>query len=104
MSGKYVFIFTGGGDDSSGDLDDEVMAAWMAWFARLGKAVVDIGNPFGSSAVVRHDGTVDDHAPSNLTGYAIVSAPSLSGALDMARGCPVLRGGGAVEVYEASDV
>jgi len=36
-----------------------------------------------------------------LTGYSIVSADSLDSAVELAKGCPVLEIGGAVDVYEA---
>jgi hypothetical protein len=35
-----------------------------------------------------------------LTGYSIVSADSLDAAVELAKGCPVLGIGGAVDVYE----
>jgi hypothetical protein len=36
-----------------------------------------------------------------LTGYSIVSADSLDSGVELAKGCPVLEIGGAVDVYEA---
>ncbi len=36
-----------------------------------------------------------------LSGYSIVSADSLDSAVELAKGCPVLEIGGAVDVYEA---
>jgi hypothetical protein len=36
-----------------------------------------------------------------LTGYSIIEADSLSAAAKSAKGCPVLSGGGSIEVYEA---
>jgi len=35
-----------------------------------------------------------------LGGYAVVRAPSLAAAVDLARGCPILGQGAAVEVGE----
>jgi hypothetical protein len=59
-----------------------------------------MGTPFGSSATVSSGGIADGGA-ARAGGYSIVSADSLSDATAMAKGCPVIAGGGAVEVYEA---
>ena len=92
--GKYVLAYKGGGMPESEEEQKQVMDAWMAWFGGLGDAVVDIGNPFGPSAAVGADST------SGLTGYSIVNAASMDDALGKAGGCPILDGGGSVEVYE----
>ena len=39
-----------------------------------------------------------------LTGYSIISAANLDEAITLAQGCPVLEGGGSVEVAEAVDM
>jgi hypothetical protein len=36
-----------------------------------------------------------------MGGYSVISANSLADAAGKAKGCPVLAGGGTVEVYEA---
>lgn len=101
---NYVLVFKGGGIPETEEQQQQVMAAWGAWFGALGSAVVDGGNPFGGSMSVAADGTVSDGAVSALTGYAILAADSLAAATDMAKGCPILADGGAIEVYETFDV
>jgi hypothetical protein len=44
---------------------------------------------------------VKSGAAGAIGGYSIISANSLSDAAGKAKGCPVLSGGGTVEVYEA---
>jgi YCII-related domain len=78
----------------------QAMQAWGAWFGTLGAAVTDMGNPFSNSATVGPNGTADGGA-SQVGGYSIVEAGSLSEATAKTAGCPVLQNGGAVEVYEA---
>lgn len=101
--GKYVLAYTGGG--SMGETEEEqkeAMDHWMSWFGSLGEAVVDAGAPFGPSATVSpEEGEVDEPAATGLSGYSIITADSLEDAVGKARGCPVLAGGGGVEVYEA---
>ncbi len=38
------------------------------------------------------------------TGYSIFKADSLNAAVAMAKGCPVLQGGGQISVYETFNV
>jgi hypothetical protein len=102
--GSYVLVFKGGGVPDSQDEQEAVMAAWGAWYAELGAAVTDGGNPFGPSKALSSDGTVTDGGPSGLTGYTILQADSLAAATEMAKGCPVLASGGTLEVYETFEV
>jgi hypothetical protein len=98
---NYLLAYRGGGDMPATDEErDAAMAAWGAWFGALGEAVVDGGNPFSVSASVSAGGSVSDAAGSGLTGYSVLQADSLAAATEMAKGCPVLSGGGSVDVYE----
>lgn len=96
---KFVFFYTGGQMAGTPAEQEQVMQAWGAWFGALGDAVADPGAPFGNSATVGSGGIADAGA-SGGGGYSIVSADSLSDATALAKGCPVLAGGGTVEVYE----
>ncbi len=101
---NYVLVYTGGSMPQTDAERAAVLAAWGAWYGGLGQAIVDGGNPFGPSQAVAADGTVSDGAPSGLTGYTILTADSLAAAAELAKGCPVLTGGGSVEVYETFQV
>jgi hypothetical protein len=35
-----------------------------------------------------------------VSGYTIIAAESLDGAIEMAKGCPILEGGGSIEICE----
>ena len=98
---KFVLAYRGGSAPESEAEQEEVMQAWMGWFGRLGAAVVDGGNPFGPSMTRTGDGEPTEGAPSELTGYSILEAADLKAAAEMAGGCPILSGGGSVDVYEA---
>jgi hypothetical protein len=102
--GKYAFAYRGGaGMAASPEEQQKSMAAWMAWFEKLGSAVVDGGAPFGASAAVSSSGKKGD-AGSGLGGYSVVNAASLDEAATFAKGCPILSEGGTVDVYECIDV
>jgi hypothetical protein len=102
--GKYVLAYLGGGMGESESEQQEAMTASMNWFGSLGEAVVDGGNPFGPASTINSDGKVTDGGGSSLTGYSIISADTLAEACDKAKGCPVLSGGGSIEVYEAMPI
>jgi hypothetical protein len=100
--GEYVFAYSGGkGVSEDEDERNAQYAQWGKWFQELGSAVVDGGPAMGSAKTVDPDGTVSDGGSRALSGYSVVSADSLDEAVELARGCPVLEIGGAVDVYEA---
>jgi hypothetical protein len=99
---NYVFAYSGGNGMAADEAARNAqLAKWGQWFGELGSAVVDGGAPTGTAKTVGPGGSVSDGGSRALTGYSIVSADSLDSAVDLAKGCPVLEGGGAVDVYEA---
>ncbi len=98
---NFVLAYRGGSVPETEADQKAVMEAWMGWFGSLGDAVVDGGAPFGPSMTRSGDGGPSDGAPSELTGYSILSASSLAEATELAAGCPILGSGGSVDVYES---
>lgn len=96
---KYVLLYRGGGMPQNQEETDRVMAAWGDWFGKLGPAVADPGNPSTTSKTISTDGSVSAGSAS-ISGYSIISAGSLDEAVDLAKSCPVLAGGSAIEVVE----
>ena len=83
----------------------KVMAAWGAWMEGLGSALTDQGNPFGNSTTINADGSTTAGGGSNpASGYTTIEADSLDAAVVLAKDCPILDGGGSVEVAEALDM
>ena len=81
---KYLFVYHGGKKPDSDDEYKQVMDDWGAWFAGMGAAVVDGGNP--------------------ASGYSLIEADSDDDAIAKAKGCPILKSGGSVELAEAFDM
>jgi hypothetical protein len=96
---NYVLVYHGGGMPESAEEGAKVMAAWTSWFATLGDALVDGGNPASHTKTIKADGSVADD-PSGPSGYSIIKADSLDAAVGLARGCPVLHGGASIQVVE----
>ena len=102
---NYMFAYSGGNGVAADEAErDAQMAKWGQWFGQLGSAVVDGGAPTGTAKTVGTGGSVSDGGSRGLTGYSVVSAESLDAAVELAKGCPVLEVGGAVDVYEAIEI
>lgn len=99
---NYVFAYSGGKGVAADEAERNAQyAKWGQWFGELGSAVVDGGAAMGTAKTVGPGGSVSDGGSLGLTGYSIVSADSLDAAVELAKGCPVVEIGGAVDVYEA---
>ncbi len=103
---KFLLLYTGGSMPKSEAEQAKVMQDWADWYAGLGSAVADPGNPIGPvSKKIASNGAVSDGSVDPLvTGYTILSADSLDEAVKMAGKCPVLEGGSEISVFESFDV
>ena len=99
---NFLLLYTGGGMPATSAEQAAVMKEWQAWFGKIGSAMVDGGNPFTPMAkTIGGDGKVSDGAVGTMaTGYSVIKADSLAAAVEMAKGCPVLKGGAKISVYE----
>ena len=99
---KYLLVFYGGGMPEGAAAQARVMKQWETWFRKLGPAMVDGGNPMsGAVTKIRADGASSKGAiGKRATGYSIIEAPSLDKATRFAKGCPILKSGGEIAVYE----
>jgi hypothetical protein len=102
---KYLLVYHGGGMPETPEEQASVMEAWGAWMGALGDRLVDAGNPIGATKSVAPKGAVSDGGgPNPASGYSIITADDMDGAVDAAKACPVLLSGGTVEVAETFDV
>lgn len=98
---KFLFSYHGGKQPESPEEGAKVMEAWTAWFAKMGDAVVDGGNPVGQSWTVKQ-GKVEETGGANpVSGYTIIQAPDMVKAVNYAKSCPMVTdASGSVEVAE----
>ncbi len=102
---NYLLAYHGGGMPETEEEGAAVMAAWEAWYGKLGAAIVDGGAPTGQAKTVAADGTVSDGGGANpVSGYTVISAGDFDAATALAKGCPILAEGGSVEVAETVDM
>ena len=80
------------------------LKTWLEWIAGLEATgrLKDRGQPLGMSGKVVTNKTVTDgpfvEVKDILLGFIIVTARDLDDAAEVAKGCPIAIGGGAVEV------
>ena len=100
---NYILLYSGGSMPESEAEQKMILNDWNAWFAKLGSAVVDQGNPFTPMVKnIASDGRVSDGPDGMMmaSGYSIIKADSLDSAVAMARGCPVPKSGAKISVFE----
>jgi hypothetical protein len=100
---NYIFAYHGGKKPETPEEGQKEMERWGAWFAQMGDAVVNPGNPVGQSWTVSKSGISHDGGANPLSGFTVVKAASLEAAADMAKGCPIMSSG-TVEVAELMEM
>jgi hypothetical protein len=101
MANNYLLVYHGGQMPDTPEEGAKVMETWNAWFASLGDAVVDGGNPVVQVRTIGNNGTVSSGALNPASGYSVIKADNLDAAVALAKGCPILNGGlGSIEVGE----
>jgi hypothetical protein len=98
---NYVLAYRGGKMPESETEKQGGLAKWGEWYGQLGANAIDVGAPFGPSKSVDPTGATTDGAPSQLSGYSVISADTIDGAVAAAKMCPILEIGGSVDVYES---
>jgi hypothetical protein len=102
MANNYLLLYSGGTMPQTEAEQKAVLKEWETWFAKLGGALVDGGNPFTANAkTISKGGKISNGSGGPMpSGYSILKANSLDEAVGMAKGCPVLKDGAEVMVFE----
>jgi hypothetical protein len=95
MSKKFLFLYTGGNPPKNEAEGKAVMAAWMAYYGKIGPSIVDGGAPFASETKL-----VGKASHANGKGYTIVQANSFDDAVKLTDGHPHVAHGGGIEIFE----
>jgi len=80
----------------------QAMAAFMAWAASAGEALVDPGAPLGPARTVSAGSVTDGPADGPVSGYSILDAPDLDSAVALVSGHPFMSRGGSLQVSTAA--
>ena len=111
---KYMFVYRGGHDNmehASPEQMQQVMQMWMDWIQGgvESRWMLDGGDALKpNGAVVNADLSVTDgpfaESKELVGGYSMVEAPDLAAAIELAKGSPMPKSGGTVEVRELANV
>jgi hypothetical protein len=96
---KYLFVVYGSTAESERDRAAG-MAEMAGWYKSLGSALLDPGAPFTRSKTVSQNGLENGANGLNASGYNMVQAASLDEATALAKGCPLLKHGRRITVFE----
>lgn len=101
---EFILAYHGGKKPESPEEGEKEMGLWRAWMGEIGDKLVNPGAPLGMSKTVSNDGVTDDGGSNPISGYSIVKVADMDAALAIAKGCPILRSGGSVEVAEVYEM
>jgi len=99
---NFLLLYSGGRMPESEAEQKAILKEWETWYGKVGKGVVDQGNPFLPKAKsITSSGKVSDSPVGSMaSGYSIIKADSLDAATTLASSCPVLKVGASISVYE----
>jgi hypothetical protein len=103
---EFTYLFRGGFVSASPEQMQRTMEKWVAWMKDLAAKghIRDPGHPLeGTGKVVKGKQKIVNDGPYAETkdlvnGYMLIEATDLLHAVEIAKGCPNLEGGGSVEV------
>lgn len=97
---QYIITYLGTPKSSSPEEDQQHMSKYRNWLASLGDSAVSPANPLKNTSTVHSDGSVTRGGTSSMSGFTIIEVDSEEAALAIAKACPYLDVGGALEVSE----
>ena len=101
---NFLFAFHGGSMPDTPEEGAKIMAKWGAWMESLGSTLSNPGAPLGMSKTVSTSGVTDDGGANPVSGYMVVEAKNMEGAIAISKGCPILENGGSIEIAETIDM
>jgi len=97
----FLVTYHGGpGMPASAEAREQMMAAFQAWAASVGDAMVDPGAPLGPRKSVSGSGVSDAPADPSLGGYTLLRADSLDDAVKTVSDHPFVGRGGTLQVSQ----
>jgi hypothetical protein len=100
---KYLVTYHGGdGMPSSPEARQQVMAAFGAWAASVGSALIDPGAPLTAIKTVSSNDVAKGPAGGPVSGYTVIEASNLADAVELVESHPFVQRGGPLQVSEAA--
>jgi hypothetical protein len=97
---EYFISYLGGDQPSSPEEGKQHMEKYREWLSSLGESAVSPANPLKDTHTIGSDGSATAGSTTSMSGFTIIKADSIDGALTVAKACPFLDIGGSLEVSE----
>jgi hypothetical protein len=96
---KFVFLYN---SEPNAVPNDSDMDVWMQWFDSIKESIVEMGNPLTDGTLVTAGPAVKIAPKMNpISGYTVIKAKDMDGAIAIAKTCPSQSG---LQVYEAIEM
>ena len=96
---KFVFLYN---SEPNAVPNDSDMDVWMQWFDLIKESIVEMGNPLTDGTLVTAGPAVKFAPKMNpISGYTVIKAKDMVGAIAIAKTCPSQSG---LQVYEAIEM
>jgi hypothetical protein len=103
---EFMYVYRGGNRSGTPEQMQQQMQKWVAWMKELSEKghLKDPGNPLEMTGkiVKGKERAVTDgpyaETKDIVCGFTVVVAQDLAQAVELSAGCPILEGGGLVEV------
>lgn len=98
---RFLVTYHGAGMPAGAEEQQQAAAAFGAWVASVGSALVDPGAPLGRTTTVSGGGEAEGPAAGPASGYSILEAASMEEAVELVRAHPFVARGGSLQLGEA---
>lgn len=97
---QYLFVYLGGEYPTNPEEGQKHFEKYQQWLISLGDAVLSPAIPCKDTHTVQADGSASAGSISAMSGMSVIQADNMEAALAIAKSCPFLELGGALEVSE----
>jgi len=103
---RFALSYSGDQTVASREEQDAMLEEWEAWYANMGDAIAEIGDPFGASMHISAAGAAPVAGDGGMpaSGYTVIDVDSLEAAAAACTDHPHLRRGGKVHIFAAIDL
>jgi hypothetical protein len=98
----YLVTYHGGAEmPAAPEARQQMVAAFGAWAASVGSALIDGGAPLAAAKTVSAGSVQNGQAIATVSGYTLLRADNLDAAVKLVQSHPFLTRGGSLQVSEA---
>jgi len=103
---RFALIYSGDQSIASRDEQDAMLAEWESWYANMGDAIAEVGDPFGASMHITAAGSTPAVGDGGMpaSGYTVIDAESIEAAAAACADHPHLSRGGSIHIFAAIDL